>query len=229
MHAPADPRLPLLHIPRLSFALLLSTPPPRHRSRLPLPQPSEVVPTFSKHLSELVPKYLDHAAYHVALGGAPEITKILELKWAHIFYTGNARIARVVSAAAAKHLTPMTLELGGKSPVIIEGANLGEEELVVAARRVVYGRLVMLGRWFWDGDIGLALGMQALGCCGILVWPCTVRYDITARDWLAWFHRISRVPSSLTSGAPTILLRSFVCPLVHPFTLSPIAQSVGDA
>ncbi|KAF6765634.1 hypothetical protein DFP72DRAFT_839459 [Ephemerocybe angulata] len=84
-----------------------------------LNKPSEVVPTFSKHLSELVPKYLDHAAYHVALGGAPEITKILELKW--------ARIARTISAAAVgKHLTSMTLELGGKSPVIFNGANLGK-------------------------------------------------------------------------------------------------------
>ncbi|KAF6744073.1 hypothetical protein DFP72DRAFT_930190 [Ephemerocybe angulata] len=50
----------------------------------PLNKPSEVVPTFSKHLSELVPKYLDHAAYHAALGSVPETTKILELKWARI-------------------------------------------------------------------------------------------------------------------------------------------------
>ncbi|KAF5331374.1 hypothetical protein D9611_011799 [Ephemerocybe angulata] len=104
-------------------------------------KPSEVVPTFSKLLADLVPKYLDPAAYRVALGGIPEITKILELKWAHIFYTGNGRVARIISAAAAKHLTPMTLELGGKSPVIIDGANLGEEELRVAARRVVWGKV----------------------------------------------------------------------------------------
>ncbi|KAF5331388.1 hypothetical protein D9611_011806 [Ephemerocybe angulata] len=104
-------------------------------------KPSEVVPTFSKLLAELVPKYLDPAAYRVALGGVPEITRILELKWAHIFYTGNGRVARIISAAAAKHLTPMTLELGGKSPVIIDGANLGEEELRVAARRVMWGKV----------------------------------------------------------------------------------------
>ncbi|KAF6765588.1 Aldehyde/histidinol dehydrogenase [Ephemerocybe angulata] len=89
-------------------------------------KPSEVVPTFSKLLAELVPKYLDPAAYRVALGGVPEITKILELKWAHIFYTGNGRVARIISAAAAKHLTPMTLELGGKSPVIIDGVMWGK-------------------------------------------------------------------------------------------------------
>ncbi|KAF6744084.1 Aldehyde/histidinol dehydrogenase [Ephemerocybe angulata] len=109
-------------------------------------KPSEVVPTFSKLLAELVPKYLDPTAYRVALGGVPEITRILELKWAHIFYTGNGRVARIISAAAAKHLTPMTLELGGKSPVIIDGANLGEEEVRVAARRIVWGKVNNAGQ-----------------------------------------------------------------------------------
>ncbi|KAF6765639.1 Aldehyde/histidinol dehydrogenase [Ephemerocybe angulata] len=109
-------------------------------------KPSEVVPTFSALLAELVPKYLDPAAYRVALGGVPEITRILELKWAHIFYTGNGRVARIISAAAAKHLTPMTLELGGKSPVIIDGASLGEEELRVAARRIVWGKVNNAGQ-----------------------------------------------------------------------------------
>ncbi|KAF6741838.1 hypothetical protein DFP72DRAFT_1111059 [Ephemerocybe angulata] len=58
-----------------------------------------------------------------------QITKLTPLKQgppAHIFYTGNVRLARIISAVAAKHLTPMTLELGGKSPVIIDSANLGE-------------------------------------------------------------------------------------------------------
>ncbi|KAF6741840.1 Aldehyde/histidinol dehydrogenase [Ephemerocybe angulata] len=79
-------------------------------------EPSEVVPTFSKLLAELIPKYLDPSAYRVALDGLPEIPEILELEWAHI-YTGNARIAHIIEPAAAKHLAPMTLELGGKSPL----------------------------------------------------------------------------------------------------------------
>ncbi|KAF6741821.1 Aldehyde/histidinol dehydrogenase, partial [Ephemerocybe angulata] len=122
-------------------------------------KPSELVPTFSKHLSELVPKYLDHAAYHVALGGVPEITKIIELKWAHIFYTGNAHVARVISAAAANHLTPMTLELGGKSPVIVNDANLGEG---VCVRFAVFSVLSLVSRWIvflsWVLDV-LILGV----------------------------------------------------------------------
>ncbi|KAF6741826.1 Aldehyde/histidinol dehydrogenase [Ephemerocybe angulata] len=97
-------------------------------------KPSEVVPTFSQLLSALVPKYLDQAAYRVALSGIPERTSNLELKWAHI---GNGRVARIISAAAAKHLTPMTSSWPGRAP---------GRALVVAAGRLVWGRLIKLGR-----------------------------------------------------------------------------------
>lgn len=62
----------------------------------------------------------------------------------HIFYTGNGRVARIISAAAAKHLTPMTLELGGKSPVIIHPQTCGDLEIV--ARRVVWGKINNAGQ-----------------------------------------------------------------------------------
>ncbi|KAF6741829.1 Aldehyde/histidinol dehydrogenase [Ephemerocybe angulata] len=104
-------------------------------------KPPEVVSTFWKLLAELVPKYLNPAVCHAALGGVPEVTKILEIKRAHIFYTGNARVARMGSAAAAKHLTPMRLDMGGKSPVIIDDPNLGKEKRRVSAKSVV-GRKV---------------------------------------------------------------------------------------
>ncbi|KAJ6507590.1 aldehyde dehydrogenase [Mycena vulgaris] len=70
-------------------------------------KPSELSPHFAELLAELFPKYLDPAAYRVVLGDVPEITKILELQWDHIFYIGNGRIACIISAPAAKHLTPL--------------------------------------------------------------------------------------------------------------------------
>ncbi|KAF8637546.1 hypothetical protein AX17_002753 [Amanita inopinata Kibby_2008] len=97
---------------------------------------SEFSPTYSAVLAELLPKYLDTSAYRVILGAVPEITKALELQWDHIFYTGNGRVARVISAAAAKYLTPLTLELGGKSPVIIDG----NYDLHLAAKRILWGK-----------------------------------------------------------------------------------------
>jgi len=75
-------------------------------------------------------------------GAVPETTKLLELKWDHIMYTGSGRIAHIVSAAAAKHLTPLTLELGGKSPVFIDP----NTDLALAARRISWGKFMNSGQ-----------------------------------------------------------------------------------
>jgi aldehyde dehydrogenase (NAD+) len=105
-------------------------------------KPSEAVPHFSKLIAELVPKYLDPSAYRVVNGAVPEATKLLELQWDHIFYTGNGKVARIVAAAAAKHLTPLTLELGGKSPVIVDSAY----DMEIAAKRILWGKCTNAGQ-----------------------------------------------------------------------------------
>ncbi|KAJ2924769.1 hypothetical protein H1R20_g12326, partial [Candolleomyces eurysporus] len=105
---------------------------------------SEVVPQFSSLMAKLVEKYLDPRAYRVVLGGVKEITRVLQLKWDQIFYTGNGRVARIISAAAARHLTPMTLELGGKSPVIVHPETCGDLE--TAARRIIWGKINNAGQ-----------------------------------------------------------------------------------
>lgn len=105
-------------------------------------KPSEVSGATSKLLAELCPRYLDTSAVALVEGGVPETTTLLEQTWDHIFYTGNGSVGRIVMAAAARNLTPVTLELGGKSPVIIdETANLR-----VAARRVAWGKWLNAGQ-----------------------------------------------------------------------------------
>jgi aldehyde dehydrogenase (NAD+) len=99
-------------------------------------KPSELIPTFSQLLEEIVPKYLDPNAYRVVNGAVSETSELLELQWDHIFYTGNGRVARIVASAAAKHLTPLALELGGKSPVIIDSAY----NIDLAAKRILWGK-----------------------------------------------------------------------------------------
>ncbi|KAJ7351286.1 aldehyde dehydrogenase [Mycena albidolilacea] len=99
-------------------------------------KPSEISPHSSALLAELFPKYLNPDAYRVVLGAIPETTKLLELQWDHIFYTGNARIARLISVAAAEHLTPLTLELGGKSPVIVDPSF----NINLAAKRILWAK-----------------------------------------------------------------------------------------
>jgi len=105
-------------------------------------KPSEVSAATSALLARLVPRYMDPSAIALVEGGVPETTALLAERFDHIFYTGNGTVGRVVMAAAARHLTPVTLELGGKSPVIVDrSANLR-----VAARRVAWGKWLNAGQ-----------------------------------------------------------------------------------
>ncbi|MGH4032040.1 aldehyde dehydrogenase family protein [Actinomycetota bacterium Odt1-20B] len=83
-------------------------------------KPSELAPATSSLLARLVPQYLDPQAVAVVEGGVPETTELLTHRFDHIFYTGNGTVGRIVMRAAAEHLTPVTLELGGKSPVFVD-------------------------------------------------------------------------------------------------------------
>jgi len=105
-------------------------------------KPSEVAPATSRLIAELVPQYLDASAVKVVEGGVPETTKLLEQHFDHIFYTGNGQVGRIVMRAAAEHLTPVTLELGGKSPCVVDHT----ADLDVTARRVVWGKFYNCGQ-----------------------------------------------------------------------------------
>ncbi|OCF56063.1 aldehyde dehydrogenase (NAD+) [Kwoniella mangroviensis CBS 10435] len=93
---------------------------------------SEHAPSSSALIAELLPRYLDPEGYAVVLGAAEESTKLLEKSWGHILYTGSGNVGKIVAAAAAKTLTPTTLELGGKSPVVVSSC----ANMKIAARRM---------------------------------------------------------------------------------------------
>ncbi|KAL8244344.1 hypothetical protein R6Q59_010602 [Mikania micrantha] len=99
-------------------------------------KPSELASAMSSLLAKLLGKYLDNSAIKVVEGAVPETSVLLEQKWDKIFYTGNGRVARIVMAAAAKNLTPVVLELGGKSPVLVD-SNI---DLAVTSRRILSGK-----------------------------------------------------------------------------------------
>jgi aldehyde dehydrogenase (NAD+) len=105
-------------------------------------KPSEIAPTTAAAVERLLPDYLDGRAVQVVTGGVPETTRLLEERFDHIFYTGNGTVGRVVMRAAAEHLTPVTLELGGKSPAIVAA----DARLDVAARRIAWGKWVNAGQ-----------------------------------------------------------------------------------
>ncbi|MEU3826629.1 aldehyde dehydrogenase family protein [Streptomyces sp. SID486] len=107
-----------------------------------LAKPSELAPATSAALAELLPAYLDPDAVAVVEGGVPETTALLAERFDHIFYTGNGTVGRVVMRAAAEHLTPVTLELGGKSPAFVDrGTDPG-----TVAERLVRGKFLNAGQ-----------------------------------------------------------------------------------
>lgn len=99
-------------------------------------KPSELAPATSTLITKLAGEYLDPTAIAFVEGGVEETTDLLEQRFDHILYTGNGTVGRIVAAAAARHLTPTTLELGGKCPAIIDAdANLKQ-----AASRVAFAK-----------------------------------------------------------------------------------------
>ncbi|WP_406194942.1 aldehyde dehydrogenase family protein [Kitasatospora sp. NBC_01560] len=122
-------------------------------------KPSELAPATSAAMARLLPRYLDPETVTVVEGAVPETTALLEQRFDHIFYTGNGTVGRIVMAAAARHLTPVTLELGGKSPVVVEpGA-----DLALTARRIARGKFLNAGQTCVAPDYVLAVGGTAAG------------------------------------------------------------------
>ncbi|MGK9463487.1 aldehyde dehydrogenase family protein [Streptomyces sp. G6] len=105
-------------------------------------KPSELAPATSAALARLLPRYLDTDAVAVVEGGVPETTALLAERFDHIFYTGNGTVGRIVMRAAAEHLTPVTLELGGKSPAFVDR----DADLDAVAARLAAGKFLNAGQ-----------------------------------------------------------------------------------
>lgn len=103
---------------------------------------SELCPNVSQVLIKVLEHALDPSIFRGVAGAIPASTELLKLKFDKIMYTGNGVVGRIVSRAAAEHLTPVVLELGGKSPVIITR----NADLRIAARRVLWGKQVNSGQ-----------------------------------------------------------------------------------
>lgn len=108
-------------------------------------KPSELAPLTASTIQSLLPKYLDPDSYFILTGGPDVCQEILRHKLDFIFYTGSASIGRKIHQAAAAHLTPVCLELGGKSPCYIHN-DLSDTELTIALKRIFWGKLVNAGQ-----------------------------------------------------------------------------------
>ena len=105
-------------------------------------KPSEKVPGTSAALARIVADAFDAREVAVVEGDAAVAAALVDLRFDHIFFTGSARTGRRVLAAAAAHLTPVTLELGGKSPAIVDAS----ADVARAAERIVWGKFLNAGQ-----------------------------------------------------------------------------------
>jgi len=104
-------------------------------------KPSELAPATSAALARWLPEYLDPDAVAVIEGDKDVTTALLQERFDHIFFTGGATVAKIVMTAAARHLTPVTLELGGKCPAIVS-----DGDLRAIARRLAFGKFLNAGQ-----------------------------------------------------------------------------------
>ncbi len=105
-------------------------------------KPSELSSKCAAVLARWIPKYLDPQAVRVVEGGVAETTALLRERFDHIFFTGGSAVGRIVMEAAAKNLTPVTMELGGKSPCMVAE----DARMDVSVRRIAWGKFLNAGQ-----------------------------------------------------------------------------------
>ena len=122
--------LPVVGAIAAGNAVMIKTPSPKYS------------PATAALIADIIPKYLDPSCVMVVEGGREGTEAVLQPRFDHIFFTGGSYVGKMVAKAAAKHLTPTVLELGGKSPCIVDkSADLG-----VVARRMMWGKFTNAGQ-----------------------------------------------------------------------------------
>lgn len=105
-------------------------------------KPSELAPASARVIADMINDNLDTNWFRVICGGKSSAQALLDLPFDHIFYTGSTTVGREVMKKAAEHLTPVTLELGGKSPVIVDDT----ADLSLATKRILWGKCLNAGQ-----------------------------------------------------------------------------------
>ena len=127
-------------------------------------KPSELAANSAQCMAELVAQYFDPQLFTVVLGGIEETTALLQERFDKIFFTGSPAVGRIVYQAAAKHLTPVTLELGGKSPAILTPST----DLPTAIKRLVWAKFLNAGQTCIAPDYVFVHESIYLECLGLL-------------------------------------------------------------
>ncbi len=105
-------------------------------------KPSELTPATSQILATIIADVFSPEYVTVVQGAIPETTELLAQRWDYIFFTGSVAVGKIIAKAAAKHLTPTTLELGGKNPCVIDAS----VNMSLVAKRIVWGKFLNAGQ-----------------------------------------------------------------------------------
>jgi len=105
-------------------------------------KPSELAMNTSHLMAKLINSNFDEQYFHVIEGGVEETTQLLKQKFDKIFYTGSSKVGKIIMRAAAENLTPVVLELGGKSPAIVAQ----DAAIKITAKRLVWGKFINGGQ-----------------------------------------------------------------------------------
>ena len=105
-------------------------------------KPSEHAPKTASLLADIIAKSFSREHVAVVKGSVEEATDLLTLRWDHIMFTGSTHVGKIIAKAAAEHLTPTVLELGGKNPCIVDAS----APIKLAAKRIVWGKFINCGQ-----------------------------------------------------------------------------------
>ncbi len=195
-------------------------------------KPSELTPNTSAIIARIVEKTFHISHVEVFEGGVEVSNKLLAQRWDYIFFTGSVSVGKIVAKAAAENLTPITLELGGKNPCVIdETANLK-----LAAKRIVWGKFINAGQTCIAPDYILIQKNMKVNFIGFLIEEIIKAYGkkmdkspdfariINTKNWLRLANMIE--PEKVIFGGETDANALYISPTLieEPALDSPVMK-----
>ncbi|WP_166925753.1 aldehyde dehydrogenase [Flavobacterium poyangense] len=195
-------------------------------------KPSELTPHTSAVITKIVQKTFHISHVEVFEGGVEVSNKLLAQRWDYIFFTGSVAVGKIVAKAAAENLTPVTLELGGKNPCIIDET----ADLKLAAKRIVWGKFINAGQTCIAPDYILIQKNMKINFISFLMQEITKAYGkkmekspdfariVNTKNWLRLANMID--PERVLFGGETDANALYISPTLieEPSLDSPVMK-----
>lgn len=195
-------------------------------------KPSELTPHTSAAIAKIIQKTFHISHVEVVEGGLEVSNKLLSQRWDYIFFTGSVAVGKIVAKAAAENLTPVTLELGGKNPCIIDDS----ADLKLAAKRIVWGKFINAGQTCIAPDYILIQKNIKINFISFMMEEITKAYGnkmekspdfariINTKNWLRLANMID--PERVIFGGETDANKLYIAPTLieEPSLNSPVMK-----